>query len=39
MDYKIGLQEQVIPKDVYRTKTSEQRFSQMVLVGRKALGV
>lgn len=31
--------EQVIPKDVYRTKTSEQRFSQMVLVGRKVLGI
>ena len=31
--------ESVVPKDVYRTKTSEQRFSQMVLVGRKALGL
>lgn len=31
--------EQVIPKDIYRTKTSEQRFSQMVLVDRKALGI
>ncbi len=29
----------VVSKDVYRTKTSEQRFSQMVLVGRKVLGL
>ena len=31
--------EQVIPKDVYRTKVSEQKFSTLVLVGRKALGL
>lgn len=31
--------EQVIPKDVYRTKVSEQMFSTLVLVGRKALGL
>lgn len=31
--------EQVIPKDVYRTKVSEQKFSTLVLIGRKALGL
>lgn len=31
--------EQVIPKDLYRTKVSDQRFSQLVLVGRKAMGL
>jgi hypothetical protein len=31
--------ESVIPKDTYRTKTSEQAFSKAVLVGRKALGL
>lgn len=31
--------EQVVSKDIYRTKTSEQRFSQMVLVGKKVLGI
>lgn len=31
--------EQVVPKDLYRTKTSDQRVSQLVLVGRKALGL
>lgn len=31
--------EQVIPKDVYRTKISDQRFSDLVLVGRKILGL
>ena len=31
--------DQVVPKDIYRTKTSEQKFSKLVLVGRKALGL
>ena len=31
--------EQVIPKDTYRTKLSEQKFSTLVLLGRKALGL
>lgn len=31
--------EQVIPKDLYRTKVSEQKVSQLVLVGRKALNL
>lgn len=31
--------EQVIPKDVYRTKLSEQKFSDLVLAGRKILGL
>lgn len=31
--------EQVTQKDVYRTKTSDQVFSDLVLVGRKALGI
>ena len=31
--------EQVVPKDIYRTKVSDQRFSRLVLAGRKALGI
>lgn len=31
--------EQVIPKDIYRTKVSDQQISKMVLIGRKALGL
>lgn len=31
--------EQVVPKDVYRTKMTDQRISDLVLIGRKALGV
>lgn len=31
--------EQVIPKDVYQTKMSDQRISQLALVGRKVLGL
>lgn len=31
--------EQVVPKDLYRTKVSDQRVSQLVLVGRKAMGL
>lgn len=31
--------EQVIPKDTYRTKLSEQKFSTLVFLGRKALGL
>lgn len=31
--------EQVVPKDLYRTKVSDQKVSQLVLVGRKALGL
>lgn len=31
--------EQVVPKDVYRTKVSDQRFSELVLAGRKFLGL
>ncbi len=30
--------EQVVPKDVYRTKVIDQKFSNLVLVGRKLLG-
>ena len=29
---------QVVPKDVYRTKIIDQKFSDLVLVGRKILG-
>lgn len=31
--------EQVVPKDVYRTKMSDQVVSDLVLVGRKTLGI
>ena len=31
--------EQVVPKDVYQTKMIDQRFSDLVLVGRKLLGL
>lgn len=31
--------EQVVPKDVYRTKMADQRVSDLVLLGRKALGL
>lgn len=31
--------EQVVPKDVYRTKVSEQRTSELVLAGRKIFGL
>lgn len=31
--------EQVVPKDVYRTKVSDQRISELVLAGRKILGI
>lgn len=31
--------ESVVPKDVYRTTTTEQKFSNLVLVGRKVLGL
>ena len=31
--------DQVIPKDTYRTKPSDQYFSDLVLAGRKALGL
>ena len=31
--------EQVVPKDVYRTNMMDQRVSDLVLVGRKALGL
>lgn len=31
--------EQIVPKDVYRTTTTEQKFSTLVLIGRKALGL
>lgn len=31
--------ERVIPKDVYQTKVSDQKFSTLVLIGRKALGL
>lgn len=31
--------EQVVPKDVYRTKVSDQRISELALVGRKILGI
>ena len=31
--------DQVVPKDVYRTKPSDQYFSDLVLAGRKALGL
>lgn len=30
--------EQVVPKDIYRTKMIDQKFSDLVLVGRKLLG-
>ena len=30
--------EQVVPKDVYRTKMIDQKFSDLVLVRRKLLG-
>lgn len=30
--------EQVVPKDVYRTKMIDQKFSDLVLIGRKILG-
>lgn len=30
--------EQVVPKDVYQTKMTDQKFSYLVLVGRKLLG-
>lgn len=31
--------EQIVPKDVYRTKMVDQKFSDLVLVGRKVLGL
>lgn len=31
--------EQVVPKDVYRTNLTDQKFSTLVLVGRKLLGL
>jgi hypothetical protein len=31
--------EQVVPKDTYRTTLTEQKFSDLVLVGRKVLGL
>lgn len=31
--------EQVVPKDVYRTKASDQRISELALAGRKILGI
>lgn len=31
--------EKVVPKDVYRTKMVDQKFSDLVLVGRKVLGL
>lgn len=31
--------EQVVPKDVYRTKVSDQRVSELALAGRKLLGL
>lgn len=31
--------DQVVPKDVYRTKPSDQLFSDLVLAGRKAMGL
>lgn len=31
--------EQVVPKDVYRTKLTDQAFSKLVMVGRKVLGL
>ena len=31
--------EQIVPKDVYHTTTTEQKFSTLVLIGRKALGL
>ena len=31
--------EQVVPKDVYRTNLTDQKFSALVLVGRKLLGL
>lgn len=31
--------EQVIPKDIYQTKLSDKRFSELITVGRKALGI
>ena len=31
--------EQVVPKDVYRTNLTDQKFSSLVLVGRKLLGL
>ena len=31
--------EQVVPKDVYQTKMIDQKFSDLVLVGRKLLGL
>lgn len=31
--------EQVVPKDVYRTKVSDQRISELALAGRKILGI
>lgn len=31
--------EQVVPKDIYRTKMIDQKFSDLVLVGRKILGL
>lgn len=31
--------EQVVPKDVYRTKLIDQKFSDLVLIGRKMLGL
>lgn len=31
--------EQVVPKDTYRTRVSEQAISDLVLIGRKAVGV
>ncbi len=30
--------EQIVPKDVYRTKMIDQKFSDLVLIGRKLLG-
>lgn len=31
--------EQIVPKDIYRTKMIDQKFSDLVLVGRKMLGI
>lgn len=31
--------EQVVPKDIYRTKMSDKRISELVFVGRKTLGL
>lgn len=31
--------EQVVPKEVYRTKATDQKISQLALIGRKAIGL